>query len=199
MEAHDNAALRLAIERSAGDSAVVIRDVYVGTASPAERALPAETAKPFEWTQDDILASYDVRFFVESLTARRFADWYRKLPMRLERILIVHSAKQLPGGHQVTGSIFSFRNVVPPVHRIRPLTLMEQMQRNGIDGDACAPSPDRLVRLEAKTAETDKLNAAAQDTLGTLAQLRLSGYRFNAFERLRALRSKRELKAILTP
>ena len=198
-DAHDHKALRLAIEQSSGDSAVVIRDVDISKASTAKRALPTETTKPFIWTQDDVLTSYDVQFFVESLTARRFADWYEKLPMRLERILIVDSAKQLPGGHQVTGSVYSFRNVVPPVHGISSVSLIELMKSHGINEDVCTPSPRRLTRLEAKIAKTEKMNVAAQDTLTRLAQVRLAGYRFKTFERLRTLRAQRALKTIVVP
>ncbi len=198
-DAHDHKALRLAIEQSSGDSAVVIRDVDISKASTAKRALPTETTKPFIWTQDDVLTSYDVQFFVESLTARRFADWYKKLPMRLERILIVDSAKQLPGGHQVTGSVYSFRNVVPPVHGISSVSLIELMKSHGINEDVCTPSPGRLTRLEAKIAKTEKMNVAAQDTLTRLAQVRLAGFRFKTFERVRTLRAQRALKTIVVP
>ena len=192
---HDPAKLKTAIMGSAKQSAVVIRDIEVGVATPPKRKLPRESNAPYQWSKDDLISSYAVEFFVESLTERRFAEWYRMLPVRLERMLIVSEVSSLPGGHRIRGSAYAFRDVSPPLHRLEPIDMNTQFKNAGLNVNGCPDSAERLAKLQALIDDIAAVESIAMETLQTLAKVRLQGAQFNLFESLRRSQAEQSERA----
>jgi hypothetical protein len=181
---------------SVGETAVRIKDIKISPPDAPSRNLPQETTEPFDWKETDLLAVRSVTFFVESLTQRRFSEWYKRLPTRLNRMLILQKVRVLPGGHRVVANAYTFRNIEPPKHIIHTLTLDEYVRSTGIDPVKC-PSSDRTRQaLREEVSKINNSSAAAQDTLNTLSIVRLEGERFKAFERLSQLRESRSLESL---
>ena len=86
---HTDSKLIQDIEKSAGDTAVRVKDIQISGPDAPNRELPKETSIPFDWTETDLISVRSVTFFVESLTPRRFAEWYKRLPTNMERMLIL--------------------------------------------------------------------------------------------------------------
>ena len=181
---HSSEALTRDITKSTGNSAVSIRDVVISPPNTPGRALPEQTSTAFIWKPSDLLAERQVVFFVESLTKRRFVDWYNSLPKHLDRMLLIDRINSLPGGHKVVGRVFTFRNVSPPTHTIAPTTLETHWNSATADIAKCTMPDDKKIELQAIVDEIESGREAAQDTLNTLAVVRLEGERFKQFERL---------------
>lgn len=187
------------LHESAVAAGVIIKNLAVDVRAASPAPLPEIVHDAWTWQPDPLRTVCDVRFRLEALSAAGFTRWYAYLPEALPRLLWIEKLVEMPGGWDVHGEVYSFREVRVPRHVPLVLPAADRLEAAGVDRESVASDPGRalLRETEALEAELRRLQPAVEKALAPLAQAHWLAARFAFFrERISAVRST-SAKALL--